>query len=295
MDLDSLRIFAKVAENLSFTEAAKELGIEKSNVSMKIAALESRLGTRLLNRSTRSVALSEAGERYYQYCKQIVNNALEADAYIKSLSDAPQGILRIAGPNGIGRILFKDILGKFLKEHPSIDVQIHLDNREVDLLRERFDIALRPCRITPKSSTLTAEHIFKIELGFWVSPQYISEHGEITSPEQLTEHSFIFSGEPLDELVLYQNTKKFGMHPKCRVAINNMDACVHAIQNGLGIGILPVTAVRHELMDGSVQQILADCKVPSLDLYAIYPNAQWQSPKLTKFLEFLQEWRKNYI
>ncbi|MBN4075013.1 MAG: hypothetical protein COA71_07030 [SAR86 cluster bacterium] len=294
MDLNSLLVFTKVAENLSFTKAAKELGIEKSGVSMKISDLESRLGVRLLHRSTRSVVLSEAGEKYYHYCRQIVDKAQEAEDFIKEFGSEPQGLLRISGPNGIGRILFKDLISKFLKDNPSIDVQVNLESRMVNLVQERFDIALRACKITPTFSSLVTEHIFKIEWGFWTSSEYLKIHKKINTLNQFESHSFISSEEKqLKEFIVYKGNNKYSFIPKQRVTINNMDACVYAIQEGIGIGLLPTSAVKDEVKNGSIVQVLADYKVPSTELFAIYPRLEWQAPKIQKFLEFLHEWKKD--
>ncbi len=118
MDLNKILIFSKVADLQSFTRAAQELGIEKSTVSSNIAELEEKLGVRLLNRTTRTVALTEAGEGYYRYCQKVVQTAQEAELFIQSLNEEPQGLLRISTPEGLGRILFDDLFNQFMKQYP---------------------------------------------------------------------------------------------------------------------------------------------------------------------------------
>lgn len=295
MDLNKLLIFSKVAEFQSFTMAAKELGIEKSTVSSKISELENRLGTRLLNRTTRMVSLTDAGERYYQYCRQIVDTAIEADEFVQTFISEPQGLLRINAPEGIGKILFNDLFNVFLKKYNKINVEVNLGGREVDLIRDHVDLALRIRNTTLKDSSFVSKLIKSVELGFFVSTQYVSDHGDIKHIRQLKEHQFISMTaiKSLDPSGWNKN-EDFSLLEN-RIVINDIDACKSTIKAGLGIGILPLGALRNELADGSIVRIIPDHHLDPILLYAVYPSRQWVSSKLIVFLEFLDQWAEEQI
>ena len=185
MDLNQMLIFGKVAENQSFTKASQELGIEKSTVSMKVTQLEDRLGTRLLNRTTRSVTLTEAGEGYYQYCQQVIDTAKEAEHFAETLTTEPQGLLRISAPLDFGQIMVTELLDPFLKQNPKLEIDLILTNDYVDLVRDRIDVVLRPELGTLRDSSLIAKQILKTSLGLYASPDYIKKRGKPETLQQI--------------------------------------------------------------------------------------------------------------
>ncbi len=295
MDLNTLKIFARVAEHQSFTKAARDLGIEKSTVSSKITELERRLETRLLNRSTRCVSLTEAGEGYYRYCQQIVENAQEADEFVKTFTTEPQGILRISAPEGITRILFQDLLDSFLRRYEKIDVEIELSTRrDIDPVREGFDIVLLASSSPLKDSSFVAQYIFEVKMGFYASADYIKEHGKITTLEEFCRHPVIHFVSPKDwsfNMQFRKGNKLYQPEYRTRVIINDIESCITSIQKGLGIGMLPSSAVRNEVRSRTFVQIIPEYELPSTAIYAVYPSRKWRPTKLKVFLEFLiEEW-----
>ncbi|PCJ41188.1 MAG: hypothetical protein COA71_09095 [SAR86 cluster bacterium] len=290
MDLNKLLIFARVAELQSFTKAAKELGIEKSTVSSKISELEENLGARLLNRTTRTVALTEAGEGYFHYCQQIVENAIEAEEFMQTFSAEPQGLLRISAPEGIGRILFKDLFNIFLKKYNKIELEVFLSGRAVDLVRERFDLAIRVSHSRLKDSSLVGKLIMEVEMGIFASAEYVAARAGLNKVEQIIEQPFISLGS-LETTDLLKPAGKSKFPPfKTRITINDIEACIDAIHGGLGLGVLPVGAVQEELNRGSLVKVCPNFKIAPIYLYVLYPSRQWVSSKLKVFLEFLEEW-----
>lgn len=294
MDLNQLMIFAKVAENHSFTRAAQELGMEKSTVSSKISQLEKRLGTRLLNRTTRLVTLTEAGEGYYHYCRQIVESAREADHYAETFSNEPQGVLRISVSLDFGQLLVRQLIGPFMQAYPRIKIDLCIIDREVDLIAERFDVALRIGPGALEDSNLVGKKLFDIHMGLFASPEFLQEYGEPHSVDQLDRYPFIFFNKEQDPVFKYSSfmVPDYLESSKGNLKINDMLSCKEAALAGLGICILPVHIVQKEVTSNTLRHILAECDLASMALFAVYPSRHWIPSKLKVFLEYLQQWKQ---
>ena len=291
MDLNQMQIFGKVAENQSFTKAAQELGIEKSTVSMKITQLEERLGARLLNRTTRSVTLTEAGEGYYRYCQQIIDTAKEAEHFAETLTSEPQGLLRISAPIDFGQIVVTELVDPFLKKYPKLEIDLNLSNAYVDLVRERIDIALRPTRGTLRDSSLIAKQILQTNLGLYASPAYIKKRGKPETLQQVYEHDFIsFSLRNPLPLIVTNDRAEHDFKPKSRLSINDVLSCKEAAVSGLGITMLPCRIAEQEVKEKQLVQLLTDHTFPTLTLFAVYTSRQWLPSKVKVFLNYLEGW-----
>ena len=279
MDLNQMLIFGKVAENQSFTKASQELGIEKSTVSMKVTQLEERLGTRLLNRTTRSVTLTEAGEGYYQYCQQVIDTAKEAEHFAETLTTEPQGLLRISAPLDFGQIVVTELVDPFLKQYPKLEIDLILTNEYVDLVRERIDIVLRPELGTLRDSSLIAKQILKTNLGLYASPAYIKKRGKPDTLQQIHEHDFIFFS--LAGASFLQVTKG-----KTKYAFD----CKQAAVSGLGITVLPGRIVEREVKAKQLVPLLTDYTFPTATFFAMYTSRKWLPAKVKAFLDYLDSW-----
>jgi len=294
MDLNQLWIFAKVAEKLSFTKAAQELGMEKSTVSSKISQLEKRLGTRLLNRTTRLVTLTEAGEGYYQYCRQIVDNATEADHYAATFSSEPRGVLRVSVPLDYGQLLIRQLIKPFMQSYPKVKIDLCVIDREVNLIAERFDIALRIAPGILKDSNLVGKKLFDVQMGLFTSIEFLNEYGEPHDLLELRAYPFIlYSKEPrpifkfAPALVPESLQDLYG-----NLKINDILSCKEAALAGLGISILPVDIVEQEIVENKLKRILPEMTLPTISLFAVYPSRHWIPSKLKVFLEFLETWKQ---
>ncbi len=293
MDLNQLLIFAKVAEHLSFTQAAMELGIEKSTVSSKVSQLEKHLGIRLLNRTTRRVTLTEAGEGYYQYCKQIVEMANEAESFADTLTSEPHGVLRLSVPMDFGQLLVRQLIKPFMMAYPELKIDLNVIDREVDLIAEQIDIALRIGPGTLKDSSLIGKKLFDIRMGLFASPEYIHEHGELASGDELSNYPFIIFTK--EQLPIFKYSKAFAPSlsetTSGHLKINDVVTCKEAALAGLGIAILPVAITEHEVTTGKLTQLLPDYKLESPALFAVYPSRQWAPSKLKVFLQHIESWQ----
>lgn len=293
MDLNLLLIFARVAENQSFTGAARELGIEKSTVSSKISQLEKHLGVRLLNRTTRLVTMTEAGEGYYQYCRQIVDNAREAEHFAETLTSEPHGILRVSVPLDFGQLLVRQLIKPFMQAYPELKIDLCVLDREVDLIAERYDLALRIGPGSLKDSSLVGKKLFDISMGLFASPAFLNEQGVPESSQALADYPFIIFTKEQDPV--FHFTSEFASTLANSVSgnlkINDVLTCKEAAIAGLGIAILPVDITHQETKSNQLIPVLPGFELPSPALFAVYPSRQWAPSKLKVFLEFLQTWK----
>jgi DNA-binding transcriptional LysR family regulator len=291
MDLNQLLIFAKVAEYQSFTKAAQELMMEKSTVSTKVSQLEDRLGARLLNRTTRSVTLTEAGEGYYHYCQQIVENVREADHFAETLTTEPQGLLRITAPLDFGHILVRTLVRPFMDEYQKVQLELFLTERQVDLVKERFDVALRIGTSAFQDSSLIAKQILSIHMSFFASPDFLRQYGIPESINELNNYDFIvFAPEKEKILKVQKGNVVYQFKRNGRFKVNDMLACKEAALSGLGIAALPTRIVQEETNEKRLIPILSDYSLPKATLFAIYPSRQWMPRKLKVFVEYLDTW-----
>jgi len=294
VDLNQLMVFAKVAEKQSFTKAALELGMEKSTVSSKISQLEKRLGIRLLNRTTRLVTLTEAGEGYFQHCRRIVESAREADLFAETLIGEPQGVLRISVPMDFGQLLVKKFIKPFLQAYPKIKIDLSVVDREVDLIAECVDLALRIGPGSLKDSNLVGKKLFDIPMGLFATPALLELYDEPNTLSDIKDIPFIFFSKDQNSVFKFGSlliSEKFD-EVKGNLKINDILTCKQAALSGLGISILPVDIVQEEVSLNKLKRIIPDCKLPLLTLFAVYPSRHWIPSKLKVFLELIEKWKK---
>ncbi|MCP4294201.1 MAG: LysR family transcriptional regulator [Proteobacteria bacterium] len=292
MDLNQMLIFAKVSELQSFTKAGKELGIEKSNVSAKISKLENRLGVRLLNRTTRSVTMTEAGEGYYRFCEDILKRVKEADAYAESLNSEPRGTLKITAAVDVGQMIVKSLLKTFLEQYSQIKVDLLLTNRKVDLIREQFDVAIRVGDLLQFDSSYIARQIIRTNSGLYASPEFIAKNGTPGSIDELAQHTMIgFASEEVFEervsvkIKVGKRTVQFT--PQHRLKVNDMTSYLESALLGFGIAILPTKFIQHHINSELLVPILPELEFPEIGIFALYPSRHLKSVKLKVFLEYL--------
>lgn len=294
IDLNAMLVFCKVAELKSFTRSADDLGIKKSTASNKIAILENQLGSRLLTRNTRHVSLTEAGENYYRYCKEITDKALAANDLISKSNNEPEGTLRITATPGIGRILFDDLFSVFMKEYPQINIELNLSYEPADIIRESFDLAIRASEGGQlKDSSLIAKKLFNVELGLFASPAYLENHKAIKTIRDIERHQFI---QPYKRnIVLHKNGKDHEIEVKNHLIINYLDACIKAVSDALGIGIFPASSVTKEVSKGKLIRVLPEYNISPTTLFLVYPSKRLLPPKLSVFLDFIESWKKPFV
>lgn len=285
-NLTAMVSFARVVDEGSFSRAAGRLGISKSAVSKQIARLEDRLGTRLLNRSTRRLALTEAGTRLYERCQRIIAEAEAAEAEAGSMQTEPSGLLRVSTGVSFGQLHLARHLPALLERHPGLSIELVLNDRVVDLVEEGYDLALRIADLA--DSPLIARRLSPVRRVLAAAPSYLARHGAPTVPRDLTTHAclgYSYSAGGC-EWVLHGADGVQRHRFKPRVLANNGDSLVAMAAAGLGIVQMPTFILDRHLCRGDLAIVLPDHEPPPLALYAVYPPGRPLAAKVRAFIDF---------
>lgn len=288
--LTEMEAFTRVVELAGFTEAAKKLGLSKSAVSKHVAALETRLGARLLNRTTRRVSPTEIGLVYFDKAQAVLNAAAEADATATAMQDAPTGELKISAPLSFGLRYVSPALASFLTRFPDVSARLQFDDRRVELVSEGFDLAIRIGELP--DSSLKARKLAETEVNLVASPAYLERRGTPETIEALSGHELLHYSN-LSSGNSWRLTGPGGAERPVRIggrlSINNGDALVLAALDGVGIAMSPNFICAAELASGALVEIMARHRPPPLGVYAIYPSGRFVQPKLRVFIDHLAE------
>lgn len=290
--LTEMSIFAKVVEAKSFSAAARGLKLTKSAVSKQVSRLEQALGARLLNRTTRTLSLTEAGGAVYEHCARIVAEAEAAELSVSRLAAAPRGVLRLSAPVTFGKMHIAPAIPEFLRRYPDIQVRISLLDRFVDLAEEGYDLAIR---LTQKpGENLVARKLASIRYVICASPDYFTQVGVPKTPADLARHNCVtYGSESLGERWQFEGPQgRIAVRVKGNFQINSSEAIRQALLDGIGIALVPTLTVGADLQSGALKIVMRRYRPVgpfSSDAYAVYlPNRQL-SPKVRVFIDFLVE------
>ncbi|UXK09026.1 LysR family transcriptional regulator [Shewanella putrefaciens] len=285
----ALPIFVTVVECGSFSGAGQKLGLSKSAVSKRITLLEQSLGLQLLHRTTRSLSLTEAGARYYNYVCPAVQLAQEGLDAISELQQAPQGHLRISVPMVFGRVYIAPLIAEFLRQYPDIQLQMHMDDKTTDLITGGFDLAIRIGELP--DSSLIARKLAPCLSVICAAKDYLAQHGLPSTPAALTQHNCLFYSYFQDgvEWSFQSPNGVQRVQPKGNYQVNNSDAIHQACLDGLGIANLPRFIVEPDLQTGRLQALLTDYPLPEHGIYAVYPQRKYLPTKVSVLIAFLME------
>lgn len=281
--LQDMALFAMVAECGSFTGAAKRAGLPKSSVSQRISQLEQLLGLRLINRTTRQLNLTFAGERYLVHCQEMLQASERAATAIEWLRDNPSGRLRITSPAGIGATLLARFNTAFQQAYPGVTLEVSVSDQMRDIVQDGYDIALRTGQ--PQDSLLIGRRIGYCERLLVASPAYLTQFGAIEHPQQLTEHRCIVH-QAWNEWLL---KKGDAYHRWLLPQIHMTDNLIYArecVLQGAGITLLPRFLCDEWLASGELVEVLPEWKVAGNELWLVYPSRKLNSPALARFIEY---------
>lgn len=287
--LVSMRVFAAIAEAGSFAVAADRLGISRAMASKHLQNLEAHLGTRLLQRTTRKLRLTESGMAYFERSRQILADIDEAEADALKLTAKPSGVLRVTMPVSFGIKHVGPLINRFLAIYPDVQIDATLSDRRVDLIEEGFDLAIRiGATLDPG---LVARRLGTDQLVVCGAPAYFAKHGIPTHPHQLAQHNCVLysyaaasnewsmSGPDGEHTV-----KVFG-----NVRANNGDLLNQIVLDGGGLMCQPSFLVGHEIAQGNLRRVLEDYNLPSIGIFAVYPSRKYLSAKIRTFVDFLAD------
>ena len=288
--LTDIAVFARVAELGSFTRAAGQLDLSKAVVSKYVSRLEQRLGARLLQRTTRRLTLTEPGEALYRRSRGALAELSEAENEVAQLTGAPRGMLRISAPTYFGSVTLAPVLKDFRARYPDVALDLDLDDRIVDLVKERFDLAIRIASMT--DSSLVARRLAPCPLFVVAAPAYLERRGTPRVPADLTRHDgLIYTlGRAPNELRFRAPSGRWiAVTIAGAVRCNSDFALKQAALDGLGIGMFPSFFVEREVADGRLRRLLDGYGTPELSINVVYASRRHLLPKARVFVDFLVE------
>lgn len=285
LDLNDILIFARVVEAGSFTAAARLLGMPKATVSRRIAALEREVGMRLIQRTTRSLNMTDAGRLYYEQSSQALRTIEDANLRLAEARAEPSGTIRISAPVGFGDSFLTGVASDFLGEHPKTRVELCLTDDQLNLVESGIDLAFRT-GILP-DSTLVARKLGSTHRILCASPDYLARRGVPAMPADLARHHCVIAGPSTASAhwVLDGPHGQQTVTVSGRFAANEMRAVIAAAIAGFGIAQLPNRIAETSIGDGRLRRVLGDYTTPVGGLYAVYPSSRHLSPLVKAFIE----------
>ncbi|AZE83413.1 Transcriptional regulator, LysR family [Pseudomonas orientalis] len=275
-----MQCFVRAVETGSFSATARELGIGQPNVGRHIGSLESDLAVRLLHRTTRKLSLTTEGERYYIEARRVLDAIDEAESVARG-EDELRGLMRVSCSMVVGLLHVQPLIAPLLARYPHLNVELHLSDEYVDLVAERFDLAVRVG--TLKSNMLIARQVGVSERAVFASTEYLERHGEPDTPQDLMNH----------ECILNTRLPNGGLWPFVgneinitgRYRLNNHEAIVSAVRQGIGIGLAPVWIFEEELRAGRVKALLPRHPLPAADVHLVYPERRLVAKRTRIFMD----------
>jgi DNA-binding transcriptional LysR family regulator len=282
---EGLDEFVAVAECGQFTAAAERLGLSSSQVSRQIARLEERLQTRLFYRSTRRVALTEAGQTFLQHCQRLQDAREEALRAVGDLGSEPKGLLRMTCAVAYGERFIVPLVTDFMSRHPQLRVDIELSNRTLDLLHEGLDLAIRLGRL--QDSRLVATRLAPRQMYLCAAPDYLQRYGRPHSLSELSRHNCLVGSSEVWNFQLdgRESAQRVQGNWRC----NSGQAVLDAALRGLGLCQLPDYYVLEHLRSGALVSLLDSHQPPNTAVWALYPQQRHLSPKVRQLVDFLKQ------
>jgi DNA-binding transcriptional LysR family regulator len=287
--IDAMQAFVTVADLNGFAPAARKLGLSPSGVTRLIAALEERLGARLLQRTTRSVTLTDAGARYLERARRILGDVEEAESAAEGERIRPGGRLVVSAPNGFGRLHVSPVMSAYLKRYPEVSADLRLSDRMINLVEEGVDLAVRIGHLP--DSTLVARHVGEMRRIVVASKEYLKRRGEPKTPEAIAEHDTIHFGamtaEP--EWRFVADGREIRVSSTPRFASNSADAAIQYAEAGGGLTRVLAYQAAASLKTGRLKIVLAPFAPPALPIHIVYPTSRLLSAKVRTFIDLVTE------
>lgn len=290
--LQEMATFVKVVETGSFSETARQLGTTPSAISRAISRLEKALATRLLQRTTRKLRLSESGEQVYLHCQEMLSAAQAVMQSSGQFDAEPQGTVRISVPKAVGHFLLHPYMPEFLQRYPKINIEMLLEDRYVDLIDDDIDLAIRITNQPPLG--LMGRKLIEIDHLICATPEYLQQHGTPQHPRDLKQHQCIYLGEqPSDSKWKFQRGQQtVSVAVQGRYAANHTGIRLDTALQHLGIASLPYFVARQALDRGALQQVLAEWQFKTYysgAAWLLYSATRHVPPKLSVLIQFLAE------
>jgi len=284
-----MQAFVAVADLRGFAPAARKLGLSPSAATRLIAALEDRLGARLLQRTTRSVALTDAGARYLERARRILADVEEAEGAAERERTRPSGRLVVSAPIGFGRLHVSPVMTTYLKRFGEVSGELRLSDLMINLVEEGVDLAVRIGHLA--DSSLVARHVGEMRRIVVASPAYLKTHGEPKTPEAIRSHQTIqFAGTtPPADWRFMRNNAEIRISPAPRLTTNSADAAIQYAVQGGGLTRVLAYQAADAIKRGRLKIVLAKFEQPPLPIHIVYPTSRLLSAKVRSFIDLVVE------
>jgi DNA-binding transcriptional LysR family regulator len=288
MDLDGIEVFVKVVQAGSFSQAAKVLGMPNSTVSAKVSQLEKRLGVTLIQRTTRKLRLTQAGENYFRGCARALHELQAAESELASDQSEPRGLLRLTAPVEIGHSVLPAVVRAYLQKHSQMTVDLIVTNRVLDLVTEGVDLAVRAGKL--KDSGLIARKFALGQFALWAAPAYLKKRSALFHPKDLTQHPFLqfslFKNRSLELTNGKENTK---IAVSGRLFADDFEVLKALAILGEGVVFLPNLLCAEEAKQNKLARVLPDWHGGTVTFSLVYPAQRFVSPKIRAFMAVAEE------
>lgn len=293
--LDALKVFVEVVRAGSFTSAARRLGISKSLASKRIAALEEELGVSLLNRSTRSLHLTEAGRIYFEHGLRIREELAAAEAQVQSVTSRPRGQLKISAQVSFGFMYLAPPTTAFMRRYPDVAVEILLEDQRFEPIDDSVDLAIRMGPVPP--SSLVSRPLCKVVYGLYAAPEYLARAERPIHPRDIEQHDSIFYGNyDLGAHWRFSlNGQPLDIEPNSRLVINNLLGVVEAAKAGFGLAYLPTFAARAAVADGELIPLLQPYWNEHGSMLVLFRSRKYLPDKTRIYLDFITDWFREHL
>ncbi|AWN34582.1 LysR family transcriptional regulator [Methylobacterium radiodurans] len=288
-DFEAWAVFARVAEAGSLSRAAEDLGLSKATVSKAVSRLEARIGARLFNRTSRKLALTEAGRAAREDAARILAAGETAEARAIAGAAVPQGLVRLAAPMSFGVLHVAPRLPDFLAEHPQVSVDLHLSDQQVDLVGGGFDIGLRIAALA--DSSLRARRLCPVHRSLVAAPAYLDRHGRPEHPDDLARHACLgYAYLPSPDRWRFRDGAgvEVSVVPAGPLRANNADALAPALRAGLGLAVQPDFMIWDDLRSGRLERVLPGWAAPPIALHLVTPPGDPRPARVAALMGFLQ-------
>ncbi|WP_250658300.1 LysR family transcriptional regulator [Alkalimarinus coralli] len=285
--LKSMVVFAQVVEQGSLSAAAKHIGLSRAVVSYHIKKLETQLGVTLLNRSTRSIKLTEPGHDYYKRCRVIASEAEAANQQIENLKREPQGTLKVTCPVNIGLQTIVPALNEFKTRFPKIELDLILTDEVVNIIQEGIDLAIRGAPLP--DSGLQASKLSTLKTCLCGAPSYLKKHGRPKTPSDLDRHTWVIYKLTSGTLKMSKGSRSYDVKIQGSISTNNAAARTAFVEGGHGLGRIPVYDALPKISNGTLETILDDYDLPNIEIYGVFPPGASSSKKLRLLIDHFKD------
>ena len=288
MDLNEIQIFVKVVQAGSFSGAARQLGLPNSTVSAKVSALEARLRVTLLQRTTRKLSVTEAGQAFYARCAEGLNEILAAEAHLNAGQAEPSGTLRLTAPVEIGHSVLPPVIDAYQRRYPKVKVEIVFSDRNVDLVSEHIDLAIRAGALA--DSSLVAKRLGAAYFAPFSTREYLNRRGTPAHPRELSRHRILhFAPLGQEEWSLQGPRGRVSVAVEPCLVTNDLTMLKSLVLSGGGIALLPTFSCFAEVKDKRLVRVLPDWKTNTQPVHFVYPAQKFVPAKLSAFMGLAAE------